>query len=148
MIRAGHGTGDLADVTFDTYLTNKKTLSDPDIQRVSAGDTVVPWFINASIASQFTLDLGQLPGKIIAADGNPVVPLMAAEIPLATGQRIDVRVIIPSKDPTSLSRRGRRDSATQTGLVLTKEEDAVPELPLTREKKQPCFLTDREVFIS
>jgi len=144
---SSHAMHDLADVVFDAYLANKKTVSNPDIHKVASGDEVILRFINASISSQFNITLGGLKGKIIATDGNPVVPMITEEFPLATGQRIDIRAVIPKKGSNYPILAHAQGSDMQTGIILAKDENKVPIILPKSSKPMDPVSNNTEKFL-
>jgi FtsP/CotA-like multicopper oxidase with cupredoxin domain len=86
---------DLNDVSYDAFLANDRTLTDPEVVRVTAGERVRLRIINGASASNFHLDLGTLRGTLLSVDGHPAEPLTASHFPLAIAQRIDLLVKLP-----------------------------------------------------
>ncbi|MBY0431441.1 MAG: multicopper oxidase domain-containing protein, partial [Rhodospirillales bacterium] len=86
------------DIEYDAYLANDRTLADPEVVRVSPGGRVRLRVINGASATSFHLDLGALPGSVVAVDGNPVAPFSSSRfLPLAMGQRLDVLLTLPPR---------------------------------------------------
>ena len=88
---------DLNDVSYDAYLTNYKTLRNPEIVSVNPGETVRLRIIDGSAATNFFVNTGQLSGQAIAVDGESIKPLAGTKFQLAIGQRIDILVKIPQR---------------------------------------------------
>jgi FtsP/CotA-like multicopper oxidase with cupredoxin domain len=84
------GKRDLNDVDYDAFLANDRTISDPEVVRVTGGGRVRLRIINASASTQFWINLGSLTGEVIAADGHPVSPVAGSRFPLSIAQRLDV----------------------------------------------------------
>lgn len=82
-------------VRQDAWLANERGLDDPDIVTVDAGLPVRLRLINACAASNMLVDFAGLEAVLIALDGRPISALNVRELPLATGQRADVRVRLP-----------------------------------------------------
>ncbi len=119
-------TPDLSDVKYDAYLTNYRTLKDPEIIRVTPGKTVRLRIINGAAATNFFINTGKLKGEVIATDGQPVTPLPGTEFQLAAAQRLDVLVKIPEGEgvyPILAQGEGTR---MQTGLVLATQNTPLP----------------------
>jgi FtsP/CotA-like multicopper oxidase with cupredoxin domain len=93
---AHHMPGMATDINFDAYLANDRTLDDPEALGVEIGMTIRLRIINASAATNMWIDLGPLPGELIAVDGNAIMPVKGSLFPLAIAQRADVRVKVPS----------------------------------------------------
>ncbi|MGH6718264.1 MAG: multicopper oxidase family protein, partial [Alphaproteobacteria bacterium] len=115
---AAHGMAGLNDVEHDAYLTNGRTLDDPEVVTVERGGRVRLRVINASAATNVWLDLGRLAGAAVATDGNAVVPVAGSRFPLAIAQRLDIRIAVPGETgswPVLALREGGRERG---GLVL------------------------------
>jgi hypothetical protein len=68
--------------------------------------------------SNYHIDLGQLKGNLIAADGIPVQPVRGHNFPITVAQRLDIELAIPkiaAAYPVLAVLEGER---TQTGIVL------------------------------
>jgi FtsP/CotA-like multicopper oxidase with cupredoxin domain len=129
MTRPGAVPQDLNDVKYDAFLANDRTLADPEIVRVEPGGHVLLRVINASSMSNYHLDLGQLKGELIAVDGFRIVPVMARRFPIATTQRLDIRLAMPRQPvacPVLAVLEGERK---QTGIVLTVGGAAIARIP-------------------
>jgi FtsP/CotA-like multicopper oxidase with cupredoxin domain len=132
---APHGGGmmgmmDANDVQFDAYLANDRTLPDPEVVRVDRGGRARLRIINAATATSFTLDTGALEGELIAVDGQSVLPVRNRRFPIVMGQRLDIRLELPSEGgafPILARREGARD---QTGIVLASAGVVVATLPV------------------
>lgn len=129
---AGQSMGDmkmdLNDVNFDAYLANDRTLDDPEIVRVEPGGRVRLRIINAAAATNFFIDLGQLNGRVIATDGNPIQPWAGNNFPIAIAQRLDVVIDLPRGEgawPILAQREGEKEL---TGIVLATARGAVRKL--------------------
>lgn len=109
---------DLNDVAFDAFLTNDRTLDDPEVVRVDAGGQVRLRVINAGTSTNFVIDAGSLNAEVVAVDGNPVTPVTAHRVPIAMAQRVDIILRIPPEQgawPILALREGTKE---RTGLVL------------------------------
>jgi FtsP/CotA-like multicopper oxidase with cupredoxin domain len=122
---------DINDVDFDAYLANDRTLADPDVVRVEAGGRLRLRIINASAATNFWIDLGALSGKLIAVDGNPVVPIAGNRFPLAMAQRLDLRLSMPKGRGAYPLLALREGAVERTGIVLATKEAKVAKLSPT-----------------
>jgi FtsP/CotA-like multicopper oxidase with cupredoxin domain len=124
---AGAGAADLNDVKYDAFLANYRTLADPEVIKVEPGGRVLLRIINSSSMSNYHVDLGKLKGELIAVDGLRIVPVMSGRFPIAVGQRLDVRLVLPpgpAAYPVLAVLEGER---SQTGIVL-----AAGGAPITR----------------
>lgn len=59
--------------------------------------------INGATATAFTIDFGELEGELIAVDGQDIEPVKGRRFPMTMGQRIDVRLQLPSEPAPSRS---------------------------------------------
>lgn len=115
----GQAAAHLNDIEFDAYLTNDRTLDDPEVVRVERGGQVRLRLINAAASTNFLIDLGALAGQIVATDGNPVRPMPTAGLlPIAMAQRLDVIVRLPAAEGAWPILALREGAAERTGLVL------------------------------
>ncbi|HWK32538.1 MAG TPA: multicopper oxidase domain-containing protein, partial [Hyphomicrobium sp.] len=87
-----HGVGsmqmDLNDFDFDAYLANDRTLDDPDTISVEPNGRVLLRVINGAAATSFWIDSGDLPGRLVAVDGQPIEPIAGNRFGLSMGQRL------------------------------------------------------------
>lgn len=111
------GSGDLNDITYDAYLANERTLTDPAVFRVNTGQMIRLRVINGATSTNFWLDLGPLSGQLIAVDGHGVVPVTGAQFPIAMAQRLDILLRLPAQGayPVLAQVEGKTD---RTGIVL------------------------------
>lgn len=107
----------LNDVKYDAFLANDRTLADPAIVRVDRGGRIRLRIINGASSSQFWIDLGELSGRVVAADGWPVQEIAGSRFPLAMAQRLDILIDLPEHGsfPVLAQLEGGRQ---QTGIVL------------------------------
>lgn len=139
MDHSGHGGAgsmimDLNDIEYDAYLANDRTLNDPETIRVEKGGRVRLRLINGATATVFTLDLGALQGELVAVDGIPVRSVRGRRFPFAMGQRLDIRLALPSgahSFPILFLREAARE---RTGVILATADASVPKVaPLADE---------------
>ena len=125
---------DLNDVDYDAYLANERTLDDPEVIRVERNGEVRLRIINAGASSNFTIDLGNVQGTLVAVDGNPIAPLPGRRFPVAIAQRADVVLRMPADGaavPILALGEGRR---LRTGIILQPPGAAVAKIsPSTSE---------------
>lgn len=107
----------LNDVNYDAFLANDRTLDDPEIVHVERNGAVRLRIINGAASSQFWIDLGALNGRLVAADGHPVVPLTERRFQIATAQRLDILIDLPTVGafPVFAQLEGSR---RRTGIIL------------------------------
>jgi FtsP/CotA-like multicopper oxidase with cupredoxin domain len=131
----GHGTMDhgtmttsmvhLHDVDYDAFLTNDRTLDDPEVFRVDRGGRVRLRLINGATATNFWLDLDSLEGRLVAVDGMPVLPVTGQRFEFAIAQRLDIIVELPQSEgawPIFAVREGER---ARTGFILATRNGAI-----------------------
>lgn len=133
---------DLNDFNWDAYLTNDRTLSDPEVAQVERGGRIRLRVVNASAATVFWIDTGAAPARLIAVDGDPIVPLEGNRFGLAMAQRMDFEIDLPAEGgawPILALREGARE---QTGLILATPGAEVQRIPALAETETPAFDTD------
>ena len=142
-MRGGPGTMpmtmDLNDIEYDAYLANDRTLDDPQVVKVETGGRVRLRIINGAAATAFTIDLGALDGKLVAVDGQDIIPVSGSSFPIAMGQRLDVRLDLPSTNeafPVLALREGARE---RTGIVLAPVSAAIRKLTPEGEIAGPAI---------
>ena len=109
---------DLNDIDYDAYLANDRTLDDPEVFAVDKGGRVRLRVINGAAATNFTIDAGTLPGRLVAVDGQPVQPVSGARFGISMGQRLDIMLDVPAAGgafPVLALREGARE---RTGIIL------------------------------
>ncbi len=119
---------DLNDADYDAYLANDRTLADPLVVGAEAGGRIRLRLINGATSTAFWINTGNLDGTVIAADGNPVIPIAGRRFPIAQGQRLDVLVDLPKSGgafPILAQREGGRQC---TGIILATTGATVPKL--------------------
>jgi FtsP/CotA-like multicopper oxidase with cupredoxin domain len=114
---AGMSIGmDLNDVGYDAFLANDRTLGDPMVVRVERTGRVRLRIINGAASSAFWIYLGGLVGKVVAVDGNAVVPVAGRRFPIAIAQRLDLIIEVPAGAfPVFAQVEGKRE---RTGFIL------------------------------
>ncbi|WP_050526705.1 multicopper oxidase family protein [Pseudorhodobacter aquimaris] len=121
MTMGGMGAGgmqmDLNDFDFDAYLSNDRTLSDPEVIAVERRGRVLLRVINAAAATTFWIDTGGIPARLVAVDGHAVEPMAGTRFGLAMAQRLDLEIDLPESGafPILALREGARE---RTGLIL------------------------------
>jgi FtsP/CotA-like multicopper oxidase with cupredoxin domain len=135
---------DLNDVKYDAFLANDRTLADPEIVKVESSGHVLLRVINGSSMSNYHLDLGQLKGELIAVDGVRIVPVMARRFPIATAQRLDIRLALPGRPAAYPVLAVLEGEQKQTGIVLTVGGAAIARIPDTAGTPSPALTLDLE----
>ena len=131
------------DVRFDAYLANDRTLQDPDVVRVERGQAVRLRIINASSATNFLIDLGRVQGELIAVDGSPIVPLRALRFPVATAQRLDIRMTLPYEDGSFPILAQRENDISRTGILLATRRATIDRISDTARRPTPGLPVER-----
>jgi FtsP/CotA-like multicopper oxidase with cupredoxin domain len=117
MSRPGGMHMDLNDVQYDAFLANDRTLADPEVVHVEHGGRIRLRVINGASSSQFWIDLGELVGRVVATDGQPVHPAAGSRFPIAMAQRLDIQINLPEAGAFPILARLEGDGR-QTGIVL------------------------------
>ena len=132
---------DLNDYDFDAYLTNDRTLSDPEVVAVAAGGRLRLRIINGSAATAYWIDTGDVAARLIAVDGHDIQPLTGRRFGLAMGQRLDIEVDLPGAGafPILALREGARE---RTGLILATPGAGVARIAALAAAAAPAFDTD------
>ncbi|WP_149142925.1 multicopper oxidase family protein [Gemmobacter caeruleus] len=127
---------DLNDFEWDAYLANDRTLADPDVVAVEKGGRVRLRVVNAAAMTAFWIDTGAVPARLVAVDGDPVVPVTGTRFPLAQAQRLDLEIDLP--DAAALPVLALREGGRQrTGIVLAPPGAEVPRLADLSETAHP-----------
>ena len=122
----GMGGMDLNDVAYDAFLANDRTLDDPDVVRVAAGQPVRLRIINGAAATNFMVDLGALSGELRHVDGRPIEPVRGSRFPLAIAQRADIFLTAPAGAwPILFQREG---DFARTGIVIATKDSMIPKI--------------------
>lgn len=74
------------DVKYDALVANRRTLDDPEIISVHAGESVLLRLIAASSSQNFYVDTGTLEAEILAVDGKAVRPIKGSFFRLGVAQ--------------------------------------------------------------
>jgi FtsP/CotA-like multicopper oxidase with cupredoxin domain len=139
---------DITDVKYAAYLTNHRTLQNPDIIRVTPGETVRLRIINASASSSYYIDLGKLTGTLIEVDGEPIKSIQGSRFQISIGNRLDIRIPIPQGEgayPILALPEGTRQ---QTGLILATADAKIPILSEQTDKDNPILDYSQELKLS
>lgn len=87
------GGMDPSDVGYDAFLINGKR--DSQLLDAHAGEKIRLRIINAGSSSYFYVSLGQIPMKVISADGVDIVPVDAKELLMGMAETYDVLLTVP-----------------------------------------------------
>ncbi|MCK0166705.1 multicopper oxidase domain-containing protein [Jannaschia sp. S6380] len=135
---------DLNDIAFDAFLANDRDLSDPEIVPVERSGRVRLRIINAASSSNFWLDLGNLQGRLLAVDGNDVLPIDGTRFEIAMAQRLDIEVSIPSEGGAFPIIAQLEGAKARTGIVLATASAAIERISGFAEVTAPPVLLDLE----
>lgn len=122
---------DLTDVEYDAFLTNYRTLKNPEIVSVKPGEVIRLRLIAGSAMTNFFINTGNLLGRAIAVDGQNIKPIEAHQFQLAVGQRMDVLVKIPMGEHAYPILAQGEGTQLQTGLIL-----ATPKAKIVPQKEK------------
>lgn len=132
------GAMDLNDVTYDAFLANDRTLADPQVVRIEDGARVRLRIINAASSTNFTIDTGRVQASAIAVDGNPIVPVIGRQFPLAVAQRLDLLLSLPREIRVCPILARQEGTAAQTGIILAKRGGYVRRLGVANRTIAPA----------
>lgn len=146
MGHAGHGAAaaqpmamDVNDIEYDAYLANDRTLDDPEIVRVEKGGRVRLRIINGATGTGFTIETGRVEARLVAVDGQPVIPMAGRQFPLTMGQRIDLILDMP-KDEQAVPILALRENAPErTGIILANAGVRIGKIAATGGNKGPLL---------
>ena len=126
------------DVKYDALLANRRTLDDPEIISVNAGESVLLRLIAASSNQNFYVDTGGLEAELLAVDGKAVQPIKGNFFQLGVAQRLDLKVTIPKEGGAFPILAQGEGTKLLGGVVLTTKGASVPKLSrklLSRQRR-------------
>lgn len=135
---------DINDIKFDAFLANDRDLSDPEIVQVERSGRVRLRIINAGSSSNFWIDTGLLPGRLVAVDGVEVSPIAGSRFEITMAQRLDIDVSIPTGGgafPILAQLEGGKE---RTGIILASNGAQINRVPDTADVTAPPILLDLE----
>tara|TARA_Y100001001_G_C8015983_1_gene311827 strand:- start:299 stop:1783 length:1485 start_codon:yes stop_codon:yes gene_type:complete len=116
---------DYNDVTYDAYLTNKRSLSNPEIIVTDPQKIVRLRIINASSSTNYQIDLGELEGQLVAVDGEKIKPIIDNKFPIGIANRLDILVKLPLTRGVFPILGLAEGTNKQTGIILTTTKNKV-----------------------
>ena len=116
------------DVKYDALLANRRTLDDPEIISVNAGESVLLRLIAASSNQNFYVDTGGLEAELLAVDGKAVHPIKGNFFQLGVAQRLDLKVTIPKEGGAFPILAQGEGTKLLGGVILTTKGASVPKL--------------------
>jgi FtsP/CotA-like multicopper oxidase with cupredoxin domain len=119
------------DVKYDALLANRRTLDDPEIISVNAGESVLLRLIAASSNQNFYVDTGGLEAELLAVDGKGVQPIKGNFFQLGVAQRLDLKVTIPKEGGAYPILAQGEGTKLLCGVVLATKGASAPKLSRT-----------------
>jgi FtsP/CotA-like multicopper oxidase with cupredoxin domain len=119
------------DVKYDALIANRRTLDDPEIISVNAGEWVLLRLIAASSNQNFYVDTGGLEAELLAVDGKGVQPIKGNFFQLGVAQRLDLKVTIPKDGGAYPILAQGEGTKLLCGVVLTTKNASAPKLSRT-----------------
>jgi FtsP/CotA-like multicopper oxidase with cupredoxin domain len=107
------------DVNYPGYLLNGKSGEEPWSLKVRAGDRVRLRFINGSGSTFFRVALAQHDLQLIAADGQPIVPLTVSNLCIAAAERYDALVTVETAGSFTLQAVALGTEGRAVGVIHT-----------------------------
>lgn len=144
---AGGNQANTADVSMDAYLTNHRTLSDPEIVWITPNQTVMLRIINASANTNFFINLGNLKGKLVAVDSGVIQPIEGSIFQVGQGQRLDIEVTLPEGENYYPILAQAEGTSKQTGLILATPNTFLPKFNSIAPSRAPAFNYDQEMSL-
>ena len=139
--------------SYDKLLANGRTLADPQIIDVDAGDVVRLRVINSAGSVCFWVQI-PFEAEVLSVDGVDVEPgVLDNQFPVCPGQRIDLKFSIPTPDMSRPNEDGGsypilaqwQGERNRTGIILrTKDAKHVVLPSLLAETKSPLIYYDLE----
>ena len=114
------------DLDYPGYLMNGATDASPWTMSVRKGDRLRLRLINGSTSTFFRVGLEDHDLEIIAADGQPVVPVTAGNVVIAVAERYDVLVTIKKTGSFDLRAVALGTKRGVTGVLHTSGASARP----------------------
>lgn len=119
------------DVKYDALIANRRTLDDPEIISVNAGESVLLRLIAASSNQNFYVDTGGLEAELLAVDGKALQPIKGNFFQLGVAQRLDLKVTIPKEVGAYPIVAQGEGTKLLCGVVLTTKGASAPKLSRT-----------------
>lgn len=138
---------DLNDVKYDAYLTNYRTLNNPEVVRVLPGEKIRLRVTDAAAASNFFVNLKSLSGKLIAVDAQRIHPITGNTFSVAMGQRLDIEIQIPKGTGAYPILAQGEGSTMQTGLILATPNAVIPKLSENAPHKARAITDQQELSL-
>ncbi len=130
---------DINDIEYDAYLANDRTLDDPEVVAVEGNGQVRLRIINGSTSTNFTIDLGELQGELIAVDGNDIQPVRGSRFPISVAQRADIRLVVPAGGKAHPVLMLREGAPERTGIILRPKGASVTRIASVGAQMNPVL---------
>ena len=130
---------DINDIEYDAYLANDRTLDDPEVVAVEGNGQVRLRIINGSTSTNFTIDLGELQGELIAVDGNDIQPVRGSRFPISVAQRADIRLVVPAGGKAHPVLMLREGAPERTGIILRPKGASVARIASVGTETNPVL---------
>lgn len=137
-------SADIVEVEYDAFLTNYRTLADPEIVVVNPNKKIRLRIINGASATNFFINLGDLIGEAIAVDGNRIKLLKGSKFELAVAQRLDIVITIPTHGTYFPILAQGEGTDKQTGLILATQQAKNIQVSAIAPEKAGAFSNDQE----
>ncbi len=121
------GGMDFSDVGYDAFLINGKR--DSQLLMAHPGDKVRVRIINAGASSYFHVALGNLPVKVISADGVDIEPVLANEILMGMAETYDLLFEVPEHKNYELKVTVQDGTGSASGWIGMGEKVPAPVKP-------------------
>lgn len=124
-------SADESDVNYLNYTVNGRVANEAQVISVSGGTYVRLRVINVSGMSHYLVTVPSiLSPQIIAVDGHFVVPLSLDKFWIATSQRVDVLLQIPSfeKAYSIIASSQHNSSSPQAGIIISVGNATIPSI--------------------
>ena len=116
------------DVKYDALLANRRTLDDPEIISVRAGESVLLRLVAASSSQNFYVDTVALEAEVLAVDGKTIQPIKGNFFQLGVAQRLDLKVTLPKEGGAYPILAQGEGTKLLCGVVLVTKGTSVPQL--------------------
>ena len=121
------------DVPHAGYLLNGRPPNDPWSRALKAGSRTRLRLINGSGSSFFRIAVDGLSLTLIAADGEPIAPVVVDNLVIGTAQRYDALLTLPESGSYTLHAAALGDDKGALGVLHT------PDVPPSANRGRPTF---------
>ncbi len=121
------GGMDLSDVGYDAFLINGKR--DTQLLTAHPGEKIRVRIINAAASTYFYVALGDVPMKVISADGVDIEPTMAKEFLMGMAETYDILFEVPEHKNYELKATAQDGTGSASGWIGMGENVPAPVRP-------------------